>query len=169
MNPYFSCCLVFIILARYYVHDIYGYVARIGSFIDWEIASVVFKGWLRVLPYLGCSSILFFIWLGKNSLNITAWSFFTFSSNCFSVLTWLSIWVFYISLKDSFSNSTLIGSYSVNIFLIRISLLKYNIDALRIDSAISLPFKNSLWIFKIRCSFTLVKTVICWSGPVPFG
>ena len=43
------------------------------------------------------------------------------------------------------------------------------ITPLRIDSAISLPFINSLWIFKTRCSFTLVNVVVCRSGPVPCG
>ena len=57
--------------------------------------------------------------------------------------------LFHIDLKDSFSNSTLIASYSVHILLIRVYLLKYEISLLQIDSTISLPFMNSLTILKL--------------------
>ena len=75
-NTSFSCCLAFIIIARYCVNEIYGYVACIGLYFDWEIASVSFKGWLIILSYSGCYLILFWIWLGQKFLNIIAYVFY---------------------------------------------------------------------------------------------
>ena len=48
-------------------------------------------------------------------------------------------------------------------------MLKSKITPLLIDFEISLPFKNSPWIFKIRLSLTLVKVSVWWSGSVPQG
>ena len=75
--------------------------------------------------------------------------------------------MFHIFLKDLFYNSVLIGSSPADIVSIGIYLLRYKITPLWIDSEISLPFTNSLWIFKIRCSFTLVNSAVCQYGPVP--
>ena len=74
-NTSLPCCLVFIIIARYYVNDRYGYVACIGLYIYWEIAPISFKVLLRILLYLGWSLIIFCIWLGYNYLNIIAFTF----------------------------------------------------------------------------------------------
>ena len=114
-------------------------------------------------------SSLLCVWLVQNSLNIIAYEFFIFSSSLFSISALFLVFILHIALKDSFSVSYLIGSSSVNILLIDIYLIKYRITPLRIGSAISLPFKNSLWIFKIRFPFTSVNIAVCRSGPVPCG
>ena len=87
-NTSFSCCLGLIILASYSVNDRYWYVAHIGLWIDWEMAPIRFKGWLRILSYLGCSLIKFCIWHVQNSLNITAYTFLNLYSSFLSRLTW---------------------------------------------------------------------------------
>ena len=69
---------------------------------------------------------------------------FMFSSSLFYLFMLFAICIFNIALKYSFSYSILIGSYSVELLLIDISLLKYKINPLRIDSEILLPFTNSL-------------------------
>ena len=52
-NLSLSYCLVFIIIARYSINDRYGYVACIGSCIEWSIVSISFKGFLIILSYSG--------------------------------------------------------------------------------------------------------------------
>ena len=115
----------------------------------------------------GVISNSIFVWFKYIYINIIAYTFFTFYSSLFSLFTLLSIFIFHIDLKESFSDSALLGSYSVDIPLIGISLLKYKITPLWIYYSISLLFTNPLWIFKIGCSFILVNVSVCWSGPVP--
>ena len=66
-NTYFPCCLIYIILARYYFISRYGYVERIGSCIDLAVSSISFNILLIVLLYSEFSLIIFCIWLGHNS------------------------------------------------------------------------------------------------------
>ena len=71
----FLCCLVSLIIARDSVDYIYGYVARIGSWIDWSIAPMSFKGSLRILSYSWCYLIIVCIRCGQNYLNIISNTF----------------------------------------------------------------------------------------------
>ena len=67
------------------------------------------------------------------------------------------------------SYAALIGYSFASILLVGIYFLKYKIIPLQNNSAISLPFKNPIWIFKVRWYFTLLNISICWYGPVPWG
>ena len=80
------CRLVFIILARDSVNYRYGYVVRIWSCIDWSIAFIRFKGLLRILSHWGFYLILVCILCWQNSLNITAYALFLFSTNFFPLV-----------------------------------------------------------------------------------
>ena len=90
---YFSSCMLFIIFERDSVNDIYGYFPCKVSCIDWEIAYIIFKGLLIILSYLGCSLILYWIWLRQNSLNIITYIFLTVSSS-FSIFSHYSQFVY---------------------------------------------------------------------------
>ena len=167
-NTSFSCCLLCIIIVIYSVNDRYGYVACIGSCIDWEIASIIFKGLLIMMQYLGCSFILFYIWPGQNSSNSIAYAFSCFIPVCF--IFWHDsqfvystlIWRTYFMIPPCLVHPLLISFKLAFHFL----NLKFHPA---VDSVISLSFTNSLSIFKIRLYFTLVNVSIFRSNQVPCG
>ena len=77
--------------------------------------------------------------------------------------------ILHIALKDSFTDAALFGSSYVDNRLIGIYFSRSKTTPFQIDYKISLPFTNSLWIFKSIFSFNLVNVAVYWSVPGKCG
>ena len=129
-KPYFPCCVVFIVISRDYFNSRYGYIVRICSWIDRAFSSIRFKVLLIILSYSGCSLILFYIWMGQNSLNIIAYAFLRSIQMFFSfhIIINLCITHWFEGIILRFH----LGSSSIDITLTSIYFIKSNISLLRI-------------------------------------